>query len=56
VSHTIRELRVMCVIPIINNNNNNNNNNKTFLVHPMKLYRGRRGIEPLILNLSKRWR
>jgi hypothetical protein len=48
----------MCVIPIIynNNNNNNNNNNKALPVHPMKVYRGSRGIDPLILNLSNRWR
>jgi len=50
--HTPSEsARVMCVIPIIYNNNN-----KDFLVHPMKVCRGRRVVDPLMLNLSKRWR
>jgi len=29
---------------------------KSFPVHVMKAYRGRRGISPLILNLSARWK
>jgi hypothetical protein len=29
---------------------------EVFPVHAMKAYRGRRGIAPLLLNLSTRWR
>ena len=28
---------------------------KVFLVHPMKAYRGNRGIAPLILNFDTKW-
>jgi hypothetical protein len=44
------------VTTVINNNNSNTYKGKVLSAHTMKVYRWRRCLTPLMLNLGIRWR